>query len=526
MWLYDYHEKVKSGPDRKKYAIHGELYQCMLRYFFGDVYPNHDLGIEKKGKVTSVFVKKMHPDLGDTGALIEPDQMGRPSNLGKFRNFSNSCFLDSMLMTILISDGSEYFRRKIFDSNIQNTAYSHGGVCTPRSKVKTIAETRELARGLRDALEVDYNRLLRGNVFKATEVRGFLARCDPHMRVRQESVTTAYGLIAKLFPQIQTYFSPKMVVRGDYNNRPVGEPIEKITLAGNAAFDVGEFIPQFRRTMVGDVVGEFYIWSEINHPIIVFQNNLGQYVDSFNEYILEGRYRLFSVITIAGAIPRPDEVGGGHYTSYIRIDNQWFYYNDSPPTLRRVAALPADVLMRSRDTVPELLFYERIREIPQAGLLPVQTEKEGVVFEPVEFDDDGAHLIVRYGDRYMGDVLRGLGARLKRRDDKRYANWILPIEEVGAKINQIENAVRIPITVAPQPEGDVMIFTEDKYGRLGDEFRNLGGTLVERDRNYYGLNYHLRDRGGVLHDRNRDYYWRIPRENFNDMVSRIQKVTA
>ena len=452
-------------------------------------------------------------------------------NIGRFSNVKNSCFLDSLLFVLLISDGSNYIRPILFDSNIQNVPYNVKQVCDRSRTIRTRQQVSDMAHRVRDMLKADYKRLRGGEVFQCNNLRRELRKCDPE--IGSGAVYTpieVYGIFAHLFPKLQVYFPPIMHIEGtrerppgvDYDV-PAGPPVEKIDIKQKITFSDLEYIPySIKENPIQRGIGSFYLWDNMNEPLLVFHNR-GENVNKFTEYIFGERYRLFGVVMSRGRVSTTQE-GGGHYNAYVRIDGKWFFYDDMPPTtLRRLDALPKEALQPGKRSIGELLFYERIKEIPPTLVQATGTEKDDISFDPIEPHSDKFRLTVKYSSDHAGKILKELGGRLKMRGTHPTAYWTLDFNEVEDKKDQIENAVRIHITVSPQGDGSVMIYAEDRYGFLDEKFRNIGGKLVARDANYYGLDYHLRNRGSVLGDNIRDYYWKVSREKFHDTLAKIQK---
>ncbi len=470
--------------------------------------------------------REYSPKLGKEPKEIEaPGQMQTTvaKNIGRFSNVANSCFLDSLLFVLLISDGSNYIRPILFESDISDVPYNVKSVCDRSRTIKTRQQVRDMAHRVRNMLKTDYQRLRGGDVFQCNTLRQELRKCDPEIGTGVVyTPTEVYGIFAHLFPRLQIYFPPKIVVTENVAGQ-LNIPREDIGITQKITFSDSEYTPFSIREYGPQGPGSFYVWDDMNEPLLVFHNT-GQKIKDFSEYIIKRRYRLFGAVMSRGRVSRTEE-GGGHYNAYLRINGQWFYYDDMPPTtLRRLEKLPTkEVFEVGKRRIAELLFYERIQEIHPIPVKVTGIEKDNISYDQIESRDSKFRLTVKYHSEYAGRILQNLGGKLKMKGNQPTAYWLLDYDDVENKKDQIENAVRINITISPQGDGSVMIYSEDRYDLLGEKFRNIGGTLVERGVNYIGLNYHLRNRGGVLGDKIRDYYWKVPRENFNDTLSKIQK---
>jgi hypothetical protein len=499
MLLYNYQNKV---PDDDTYSQHGPLYVCMLRTFFGDVDTSHDLkGGEKEpsGKTQAVIAKE----------------------IGRFSNVRNSCFLDSLLFVLLISDGSNYIRDVMFNSDIGNIPYNVKQICDRSISIRTRQQVRELAYRIREMLKRDYRRLQGGEVFQCNTLRHELRKCDPEIGTGDiYTPIEVYGIFAHLFPKLQVYFPPKFVVTETLTGE-VEPARETVGITQKATFTDLEYYPYSIRTYGPQGPGSFYVWEDMNVPLLVFHNT-GQKIHNFEEYIINRNYRLFGVVMSRGRVSTTEE-GGGHYNAYLRINGQWFFYDDMPPTtLRRLEKLPSDEVFRvNRRGIAELLFYERIKETPSIPIKTTGTEKDEISFEPVEPVGNQFRLVAKYQTPHAGRVLYSLGGTLKRKGNKYRATWLLDYDQIQDKKDQILDATHVTITISSQIDGSVMIYAEDKFEFLDKKFRDIGGRPVEEGIDYHGLNYHRRNR--KPDDEIRDYYWKVPEENFNDTLAQIQK---
>jgi len=523
MLLYDYHEKI---PGNVIYSSHGDLYTCMSRMFFGDIDHGHDMESRLSSKAESPAEESPPPGKN-------PERPGRmqqivANRIGRFSNVRNSCFLDSLLFVLLVSDGSNYIRPILFDSDVSNIPYNVKHVCDRSRTVRTRQQVADLAGEVRETLKKDHERLVKGDVFQCNNLRDLLRKCDPEIGSGDAyTPTEVYGIFAHLYPKLQVYFPPKIVVREDAVTGLPMKPRETLETVQKITFSDLEYSPYNVRARGVYGFGSFYLWDDINEPLLVFHNT-GSNKNKFTEYIFQNRYRLFGAVMSRGRVSTTKE-GGGHYNAYLRINGKWFFYDDIPPTtLRLLDKLPDEVFKRGPRSIGELLFYERIEEIPARQIPPVEADRETAVFKSAEADNRGNYVLTfKYYDEYIGDVLQSLGGKLISKDDELYARWKFPNTDLlRDKRDEIENATKLNITVSPQGDGSIMIYAEDRYGGLGEEFGRLGGKLVGKNKTYYGLAHHLKNRDGASGGNIRDYYWRVSKEEFNHALSKIQNAKS
>lgn len=87
----------------------------------------------------------------------------------------------------------------------------------------------------------------------------------------------------------------------------------------------------------------------------------------FEEYILNGKYRLYAAIIHAGNIVTDlSSVSCGHYTVILRPyfdNNSWYYYNDLSPSFTKISEgrVPPNTFLDLGDKRPHMFFYEKIK---------------------------------------------------------------------------------------------------------------------------------------------------------------------
>lgn len=379
MMMWEYLDRVPNNPI---YSSHGKLYKCVLKTYFGHTVFDHNIGMERS------------PTPKKSG-------MTPPKKTGLLRNWENSCYLDSLLMSIFLG-ASNFPRHVIFETKIKNVDYSpdnyHVGICHSESTIKSQGEFYDFAQRFQNALKSDYNSITHSQAsLKCVNLRGIIAECIPTIRGKDMyepfSPTDIYEILTRVFPGLKIQNIPTTVIT---------PPTEKMIRDGITISQTKRVnsrpTPMYQMWDYMNPVGEegsYPDWERCEFPILVFQSgmippirNYGskepeeivsygaipgkfqrvkeirrgveEYVNvpeygqikilqhkarSFGEYIISGRYRLFAVVRSIGIAPMmgAEEIsaGGGHYSAYIRPSSDpetWYLYDDIQPTWEKLPA--------------------------------------------------------------------------------------------------------------------------------------------------------------------------------------------
>ena len=296
-----------------------------------------------------------------------------------FVNWMNSCFLDSILMTLFLCD-SEFFREAI----LFTPATSKEPICF-MSEEESLSYRKGLSQEFKEAY---YNITSSAKSQKCVSLRNQIGKCIPGMLDNPFSATEIYSHLVDSFPQLNIENVPMTSNDDPYENKPL--------------FQVWDFIDP-------DTSGKVVDWENINTKVLVFSNGLNppiKFLNSihpekvitigpsatkkvkverqkptgekyfvevpkqvrkvikvtkarvFDEYLLDGRYRLCGVVMNIG----PGD--GAHYISYIRPSYDsgvWYYYDDLSPEYKKIDRLPKSVFENTDQSRPELLFYQRLK---------------------------------------------------------------------------------------------------------------------------------------------------------------------
>lgn len=327
------------------YCSEGILYQRLKNRYFGD----------------SPFLEgSLRMDLENPLTYTVP-----LTRTGLLRYSENSCYLDSLLTVLLLSDCG-FYRKNLFDFRIPKR-YSPSTV-QKDSKLKTSRDIRQYASALQKQLQIDYNRLVnQGEIFSCLDLRKLLQEFYPDLKKRRSwdiyNISAVYDLLSEVFPLLKMYPIPTTIhVSGKTKKKK-----RKLSV-----FQMWDFLGDFSG------VGEEYMWEELRTEVLVFQNggippitdlgSLGveiasdshsyEKVRSFGPTILEGKYELFGAVILHGTTPGRD--GGTHYTAFFKTKGgEWCHYDDLGPSITKLKAFPPNIFREVRGGKPELFFYQR-----------------------------------------------------------------------------------------------------------------------------------------------------------------------
>ena len=290
----------------EKYGEHGKLFRCISRSYFGNFYP-HDLAI-------------------DGSTIITP----RPYDTKKgYKNYANSCFIDSVLM-ILLDNKYSYWRDIIFSTDPSKTVYASGTCGFGNDEiVEAQIEIQNLAYQFQTAFRDDYDLLnTKGKTSeKCVDLRHILGRCDSDISSgRMYQSGHLYSAITDLFPLLKTrvqYFLPP-----DKKTLKLEQP--------KTLYEVADFVVNSDK--------KIYDWKLYDADILVFENGGVPRVKNFTElgrevgynmifgtkysydvtktaildfFILDGKYELVGLVMLHGISDKRE--GGNHFTSFYKI---------------------------------------------------------------------------------------------------------------------------------------------------------------------------------------------------------------
>jgi hypothetical protein len=380
LWGFFDSRTLKNDPVRGE---HGTLYKCVAKSFFEET--RLPEGISSVIDIYNTFFQHISP-----------------VRKGMYRNWENSCYLDSLLTGMLFMR-SDTYRRVFFGTNVNTIEYekvaeidSDGKVtkpttsfvtpCTQASQLVIESQIRRLSYSVQDSLFEDYLLLTTGTEkIKCTDIRIALSQCIPEMRQNGDWVMygaqTIYGLIAQLFPALLLGGVKKYTYE-------ISNPTNfywKTDLGKFAFFPVSEYLSD---------AGEQYDWSDIaqRSNVIVFFNDGSKYMQldtqapefvEVDEYVnkvltrtrhqyekvrtlgvklkdskIQGinQFELMSVVHIHGVQPHGE--GGIHYTASINTTDGWMSYDDTGGFEPIELYYLRETLFQERNrTRPELFFY-------------------------------------------------------------------------------------------------------------------------------------------------------------------------
>jgi len=371
-----------AGKEGPIYAEHGELFQCMLRQYFGHLRFDHNLGL------TTIDTERTEYE-----APVEGEVIAAPLEpKGVYSWHANSCYIDSLLM-VLFDSASQFWRDNILRKDVGSIEYPTAlGVCDIRggSQIDTVDKLKRHAKKVQDQLRTDFLELHRsGNVLQCTPLRQLLQECFPDMKPRGHwsfyNVAAAYNLLSELFPDIKTEYPVRIRRWNAKTETYESAPIRYESKALTTAWDFMDPLEVERGADYPEIV-----WERINSPVIVFYNgglprikklneagrergfvtiagiktfyNIKK-ARPFEETIINGRYELIGVITLHGVAPNQE--GGVHYTAHFKTKGgQWYYYNDSGRIIRKTPRLPVSgVWQESNGNMPSMYFYRRLKAL-------------------------------------------------------------------------------------------------------------------------------------------------------------------
>ncbi len=302
-----------------------------------------------------------------------------------YQNWSESCYIDTVLVTLFFS--GRWFQ--MIESSDVSKIHIHNI--------------------LKNILIDDYNKINgkdRDSHHKCVEIRTIIRKLIPHP-LSSFNVSETFGAFCDVFPVLKTHKIPYVNLK----RKLIDACPRKWSTIDAPITPAWEF-------MDGDTIesrtGRIILWEEFNGNRITFQNTLAPYIKQFasmdseaieyqgnilihkkvrcfGEYILGGKYRLVSVIVHKSS---KNSLNSGHYICYIRpkFDSaNWFEYDDLAPKWAKLSELPKDVFLDDGYSRPELYFYEKVRD----DIRKIQAPKG---YNMDVFDGSKLRLAVKYGD--------------------------------------------------------------------------------------------------------------------------------
>lgn len=355
---------LEFAKGKSMYAYNGPLFDCTMKEYL-----NYEETV--KGIV-----------------YVQTVSSGR-SRFNLLSNISNSCFLDALLFSLIVSS-VDPIREAIFDFDPEAYDYSYIDEATQEARYYPTECTTSWARGLKvrefnsytfltqRLLKKYANAILYGNQqarLYCTNLRKLLNRCKKEIPITEQAdPMDVYATLAGMFPGLGDLRHTVIV------KNKVGDKGKK-RRATVPMFMFSDFL------LYPDELGTSVVWNEINHPFLIFQNGMipritkygkseteailqdGRvvlYIEkerAFKEFILDGKYRMAVAIMHRGHVGRMG-AESGHYTSYIRPYNdssRWYHYDDMGPSFTVQQSFPkAEILFDTQRSRPEIYIYEKV----------------------------------------------------------------------------------------------------------------------------------------------------------------------
>lgn len=392
--LWEYAIFRKDDAEYDIYGPHGLLFQCMIREYFGHTRYNHIaltqvINIEEpnviKNKLPNRFVKYMNKN---------------PQTYGGFDNWSNSCYIDSVLM-VMLECISPYWRKNIMDTDTNQLDYSQ----KVRDENK-IVQLRHYAGQIQEEMEKDYKLIhLDKKTTKCINVRSILTKVAPRMKEQGKWVLfnagTLYDAIVDVFPNLSLDIPVQIhrwITSDTDNGRYLSDPIEYRSESSLLMWDFLDPLTDVEEKRDYKEIR----WDIIDSPALVFYNGAAPRIRDFgtrgrekgyiyirgdqsnklhkHEFdvvkarefgltILDGRYRLVGVVVLEGVSPINE--GGSHYTSYfLGTDERWYHYDDVGARVNHIEELPQEgVWKEARSRMPSMYFYQKVKQ-PEPEKIP------------------------------------------------------------------------------------------------------------------------------------------------------------
>lgn len=358
-------------------GVYEKYFECLARNTFGHTRYDNDLGLA----------------MNKIGSTVESRNLGIvapvPRKLPGYKNYSNSCYIDSILMIMFFSD-TDFWKDNILDIDISSLEGKYTkneciGSDIPYDKFI------DLVKSVQRQLNVD-KKYLEGNVKiskttvkKCSLLRNLIVKCRTNMKVDNNWVmyndASTYDFFTDIFPSAKLEVPYAMF----YNFG--GDLIDRLTITQGMILmrDYLEPPSSDDDTVIG------IDWEGMNLPLLAFYNggtprvrklnelgnetivlrldpdlpgtgdNIIRYkytkIRKFGQRILNDAYKIIGVIQLHGVTKFGD--GGRHYTSYFLRNNNWYYYDDMKGVAELVRGLPESVWVEENRIMPSMYFYAR-----------------------------------------------------------------------------------------------------------------------------------------------------------------------
>lgn len=338
------------GQEEYPSDYHGPLFVKAAKKYFGHNFYKHDLGVSLSS---------------------------RPYHKGVFVHRENSCYLNTLLITLL-HNKSCFWRDRMLTKCPAHESLQGGW----DHSIKSLKELQTHVSHFFDELQSSYSRLEEGKNIESSDIRTALQPFIPDLKDKRGkfdfyNVGAIYDTLCSLFPSLK--FRCHDVVMKWSSRTKKHRPSKKIRTERKSAVTMWDFLDGY------DNPGESYsrtMWELFSSPVLVFLNGGIPRIKFFSEegieeieedvfltkvrafkdtILAQGAYKLTGVITLQGVAPNRE--GGTHYVSHFLGENdEWYYYDDMGPVIKRVGpeGLPKrGIWTEEGGEMPAMFFYAK-----------------------------------------------------------------------------------------------------------------------------------------------------------------------